>query len=458
MSLRLRLTVLTTLIVMAATVALGVIAYMSAARIQYGTIDRALSSAVVDVRIKGLTEKPRPVPADVYNPVAIAVVDATGTTDVLRTAGFGSDPLPFPVLSSEDLSAARSGPITVEGSPSFRVLAAARNGRGDTVVTATPLTSVQQDLTRLRLLIVVAVLAVTILGALLSWLLIRRALRPVDDMVDAAQAIAEGDIDRRVPEARPGTELGDLAEALNTMIASLTTSLADVRASENRLRVFVSDASHEIRTPLTVIRGYSELLQQSDEPRSDVEQRALARLVEESRRLDALVTQLLTLERSGTVRAEAIVAFDLSENVTEVFGDFLALHPERTVTVTCRPAFIRGSEEAWRQLLANLTQNIARYTPDGSPVQVTCAPEGDSVRLVVDDAGPGIPAPRREEMLQRFTRLDGSRSSESGGTGLGLSIVRTVVEAHGGSVELGESPAGGLRVVITAPSLGTPSP
>jgi two-component system OmpR family sensor kinase len=457
MSLRLRLTVLTTLIVMAATVALGVIAYLSAARIQYATIDRALSSAVVDVRIKGLTDKPRPVPADVYNPVAVAVVDAAGSTDVLRAAGFGSDPLPFPMLSSEDLSAARSGPITVEGSPSYRVLAAARNGRGDTVVTATPLTSVQQDLARLRLLIVVAVVVVTVLGALLSWLLIRRALRPVDDMVDAAQAIAEGDIDRRVPEARTGTELGDLADALNAMIASLTTSLADVRASENRLRTFVSDASHEIRTPLTVIRGYTELLQQSDEPRSELEQRALVRLDEESRRLDALVTQLLTLERSAAVRPDSVVVFDLSESVTAVFGDFQALHPNRSVTVACQPALMHGSEEAWQQLLTNLTQNLARYTPDGTPVQVFCAPEGDLVRLVVDDAGPGIPEARREEMLQRFTRLDDSRSTESGGTGLGLSIVRSVVETHGGSIVLGESPAGGLRLVITAPRLGAPT-
>ena len=457
MSLRLRLTVLTTLIVMAATVALGVIAYLSAARIQYATIDRALSSAVVDVRIKGLTEKPRPVPADVYNPVAVAVVDAAGTTDVLRAAGFGSDPLPFPVLSSEDLSAARSGPITVEGSPSYRVLAAARNGRGDTVVTATPLTSVQQDLDRLRLLIVTGVVAVTVLGALLSWLLIRRALRPVDDMVDAAQAIAEGDIDRRVPDARAGTELGNLADALNAMIASLTTSLADVRASENRLRTFVSDASHEIRTPLTVIRGYTELLQQSDEPRSELEQRALARLDEESQRLDALVTQLLTLERAAALRPDSVVAFDLSESVTAVFGDFQALHPDRSVTVACQPALIRGSEEAWQQLLTNLTQNLARYTPDGTPVQVACAPEGDLVRLVVDDAGPGIPAARREEMLQRFARLDDSRSTESGGAGLGLSIVRSVVEAHEGSIVLGESPAGGLRVAIAVPALAETS-
>jgi two-component system OmpR family sensor kinase len=451
MSLRVRLTVLTSLIVMAASIVLGLVAYETASGIQYQSIDRALAGAIVDVRVKGLTANPRPVPADVYNPIAVAVINAVGATDILRPAGYGADPLPFPTMSSEDVSAARSGPVTIAGEPPYRVLATTRNGRRDTVVTATPLTGVDEDLDRLRSGILLAVAITTVLGAALAWLLVRRSLKPVNDMVDAAQAIAHGDTERRVPAASPGTEMGDLSNALNTMIGSLTTSLAEVRESEVRLRTFVSDASHEIRTPLTVIRGYSELLSHGDQPRSELEQRALSRLTDESLRLESLVTQLLTLERTASTDPGSFPPFDLAAVVEETFADFSALHSDRGITVQSQPVSIHGSEESWQQVVSNLTQNIARYTPEGSSVSVTLESEVEVVTLTVDDAGPGIPVASRDEMLQRFTRLDESRSTESGGAGLGLSIVRTVVESHRGTVVLTDSPLGGLRVRIRIP-------
>ena len=448
MSLRVRLTVLTSLIVLAASIVLGLVAYEAASGIQYQSIDRALAGAIVDVRVKGLAANPRPVPADVYNPVAVAVINAAGATDVLRPAGYGTDPLPFPTMSSEDVGAARSGPVTIAGTPPYRVLATTRNGRRDTVVTATPLTGVDEDLDRLRRAILAGIAITTVLGAALAWLLVRRSLKPVDDMVDAAQGIAHGDVERRVPAASPGTEMGDLSEALNTMIVSLTTSLAEVRESEDRLRMFVSDASHEIRTPLTVIRGYSELLSQGDQPRSELEQRALRRLTDETLRLESLVTQLLALERTASTDPTSLPLFELAAVVEEVFADFTALHPNRSITVQCQPILLHGSEESWRQAVSNLTQNIARYTPDGSPVSVTLRTEGAEVVLTVNDGGPGIPALSRGDMLERFTRLDDSRSTESGGAGLGLSIVRTVAESHRGTVVLTDSPLGGLGVVM----------
>lgn len=455
MSLRARLTVLTMVIVVAASILIAITSYLTVSALQFGSIDRGLASAVADVRIKGLIDRPRPVPADVFNTVAVAVVDSQGAVRVLRPAGLGGDPLSFPRLTADAVSAARSGAVTVAGSPAFRIVASDRNGRGDTVVVATPLGTVDADLARLRRAIVVALAVLVATSAVVTWLLVRRALRPVDAMVAAARAVAAGDLQSRVPTARAGTEMGALGESLNAMISTLGESMAESHDSEERLRAFVSDASHEIRTPLTVIRGYSDLLLQSSDSRSDVEARALERMASESRRLESLVTQLLALARASTEQQDAAVLteVDLAQVFAIAFSDVRTLDPDRPVVVTTGPAIVHGSPEQWAQAAANLCQNVMRYTPAGSPVQVDVRTMGGTVRVCVDDAGPGIPVDRRDDMLERFTRLDPSRSTESGGSGLGLSIVKAVAVAHDGDVALDRSPAGGLRVLITVPAV-----
>ena len=445
-----RITTLTALLVLAASSIIGILAYLTAARIQYDSIDRTLKGAVVEARIKALTTNPRPLPADVYSPFAIATMDATGTIAVLRSAGYGADPLPFPRLTAEQVAAAQGNPITVPGDPAYRVISATPNPRRDTVIAAAPLSSVDENLRTLAVTIMISVIVVTLAGALLAWLLTRRAFRPVEDMIDAAGAIALGDTKRRVPTAAEGTELGELATALNTMIGSLTTSLAEVEASEGRLRSFVSDASHEIRTPLTVIRGYVELLSKQDANRSDLEVRALTRIDVESARLERLVARLLLLQRMTDV--EARVAIDLSMIVREAVGDFAALHPDRIVSLEVDEVSIMGSDEGWTQVIVNLLQNIDRYTPAGADVRVGLHADESACTLVVDDAGPGIPPSQRAEAVARFGRLDASRSPENGGNGLGLSIVKAVVEAHAGELVLEDSPLGGLRVRITVPT------
>jgi len=444
-----RITTLTALLVLASSAIIGVLAYLTAARIQYDSIDGTLKGAVVEARVKSLTTNPRPLPADVFSPFAIATMDAAGRTTVLRSAGYSADPLPFPDLTPEQVAAAQASPITVPGNPAYRISSVTPNPRRGTVIAAAPLTSVEENLRTLATSIIVSVLVVTVLGALLAWLLTRRTFRPVDDMVDAAGAIAAGDTSRRVPSAAEGTELGELAGALNTMIASLTASLAEVEASEVRLRTFVSDASHEIRTPLTVIRGYVELLEKQEADRSELEARALTRIDVESARLERLVSRLLLLQRMADVEQREPV--DLAVIVRDAVGDFAALHPDRPVVMDVDDVEIIGSTEGWTQVIVNLMQNIDRYTPAGSTVHVTLNSDGATCVLDVDDAGPGIAPSNRAEAVARFGRLDASRSPENGGNGLGLSIVVAVVEAHAGHISLVDSPLGGLRVHIAVP-------
>ncbi len=451
MSLRSRITILTALLILFSTAALGAFVYFTASSIQYQTIDNGLSYAVADARVQAMSDRPRPAPADAFIQMAIGRVNRDGSITVLRQAGYSSDPLPFPTLTSAQIAQAQQSAITVPGPITYRVIARQPDPSRALAVAATPLTDVESNLKQLAISIGLGVALVTAIGAIASWAVVRRFFRPVDAMVESATAIALGDTSRRVPTAQPGTELGELSTALNTMIGELTDSITRVEASEVQLRKFVSNASHEIRTPLTVIRGYVELLQNESPEASDLQARALARIATESHRLEGLVTQLLVLEKMDTLAPQTFQVFDLARIVQDFFADLIALNPNRRIAIDLEPCLINGEPDAWRQLVSNLVQNISRHTPADSAVDIHLHQHGGQTILQVDDAGPGIPVAQRAAVLQRFTRLDETPSTSSGGFGLGMSIMGAVVGAHGGWLELLDSPLGGLRVQITIP-------
>lgn len=454
MSLKARLTLLTAGVVLLCSVGLGLVVYSAASAIQYRAIDQALAAAVTQSRVKGLLANPRPIPADVFNPIALAVIDADGSTTVARQAGYISEPLAFPDLASSDISAALESVVEVSGAVDYRVLARSNGGQGRIIVAATPVASVRQDLATLRVQILAGILGCTVLGSVLAWSVVRRSLIPVNDMVSAAEDIAHGDLERRVPTARAGTEMATLGEALNQMMASVTSSLAEVRAGQERMQQFVSDASHEMRTPLTVIRAYCEVLLQDASQQTPTHQRALERLSSQSLRLEGLVTQLLALERASHLDPQSRTAVDVGTVMDEAFSDLVALQPGRPIRIELEPAAVTADLESLRQVAGNLVQNIVRHTPVDSPVALSVRAQAGQVLVIVDDAGPGIPAQRRAEALQRFRRMDDSRSADTGGSGLGLSIVSEIVRAHRGTIELADSPLGGLSVRIALPSEG----
>lgn len=452
MTLRTKITALTALLIFIATALLGVIAFWTTRTIQYDTLDRGLISAARDARTRSLQENPRPLPDDVYLPYAVSLIRPGGNqTELLRPAGYGNAPLEFPVLTREQALSLMNEPTSVTFSPEYRVVTVISGPNRALVVAGTPIDELKAGLARLATLLGIGVLVVTALGSAIAWLFVRRLFRPVDEMVVTAEEIAQGNTHLRVPEAPSGTELGVLSNALNTMIESLTASLTAVEASELRLRGFVSDASHEIRTPLTVIRGYVELLQAQRADASELEVRALDRIESESRRLENLVTQLLLLERIDAGTQITREQFDLAALVREYFGDLTDLGDGRPVTMILATCPLTGSADQWRQVLANIVQNLTRYTPEGSLVHVELTVTPAHAVLTIDDSGPGIPADKRASVTERFTRLDESRSSTTGGFGLGMSIIASVVDAHEGHLELAESPAGGLRIRITAP-------
>lgn len=459
MSLRWRITLLTAALIAISVLLVGVGIYLVAARIQLSTVDRSLSAALTDTRVRALATRSTSAADDEEVAIGIGRVAArTGVLTVLRHAGTTAEQVPFPTLSATDLAAASVGPITVPGEPDQRVFARQARPNGALIVAATPLTALEAERARLTRGIVSSAALVALLGAVAAWLFVRRAFRPMADMVEVTGAVAAGDLTQRVAPAPAGTELGDLASAVNAMIDSLSTSITQVADAQEQLRRFVSDASHEIRTPLTVIRGYAEVLAAADVPRSEVETRALARILAESGRLERLVTQLLALERvearaSVSASADARDVIDLEPIVRDGFTDLDALGG-RPLTIATVPAQVRADSDAWLQVVANLAQNVERHTPAGSPVDVRLSVDGGQVRLTVDDAGPGIPSADRSRVVERFARPAGSVA----GFGLGMSIVAAVVSSTGGTLTLGDSPSGGLRVEITVPGAQTSVP
>ena len=216
--------------------------------------------------------------------------------------------------------------------------------------------------------------------------------------------------------------------------------ISELERLEGLRRDFVSNVSHELKTPLTAIHGYVETLLEPAGMDKKTRKRFLRKIRKQSRRLSALVSDLLTLSRieSSTEQAENLV--DLRSQVGEVLGLLSPAGEERglEMVVDCpgRPVTVRGEEEALRQALSNLVDNAVKYSGVGGRVLVRLRADNGRAVLEVEDEGPGIPAEHLDRIFERFYRVDRARSRELGGTGLGLSIVKNVVQRHGGGVEV----------------------
>lgn len=330
---------------------------------------------------------------------------------------------------------------------------------GTTLTVALPLEGADETAYQVTRTIVVSGVLIILLGAALSWFAVERALRPLRQIEQTAGAIAAGDLSRRVPATNPRTEVGRLSLSLNTMLAQIERAFAAQAASEGRMRRFVSDASHELRTPLATVRGYGELYRMGAIPEAELPA-AMARIESEATRMGGLVTDLLQLARLDEGRRLAREPVDLAVLAHDAVTDLRALDPGRTATllplaegITSPGAMVvLGDENALRQVLSNLTGNVVRHTPAGSPVELAVGHEGGAVVVEVRDHGPGISREHAERVFERFYRLDDSRARSSGGSGLGLAIVAALVAAHGGTARVLPTPGGGTTVRVELPA------
>jgi two-component system OmpR family sensor kinase len=327
-----------------------------------------------------------------------------------------------------------------------------------TLITSLSLNPTNDTLNSLRSVEIFASLAVLLAMGVLVLLVVRRGLRPLRQMAGTADAIASGDLTRRVPEGRSGTEVGRLGSALNEMLGQIEGAFSEKSASEERLRQFVADASHELRTPLTSIRGYAELLSRGGFADEGGRKKALKRIEEEATRMGGLVEDLLLLaelDRGRPLRAEPV---DLHRICADAVGDSNAVpHDHVLELVPSRAVVVLGDDERLAQVAHNLVRNALAHTPPGTTVRVsTGVAFGEGMGYIeVADNGPGIPADEARRVFDRFYQADRSRSG--GGTGLGLAIVRAIAEALGGSAEVvtGSGGAGGATLRVKIPLAAT---
>ena len=344
------------------------------------------------------------------------------------------------------------------GSPTYRVLAASIKPGEGTFIVAIPLTEVAATVHRLVVIEGWVSAFVLLLTAGLALWLVRLGLRPLVGMGETAGAIAEGDLSRRVEPADDRTEVGRLGLALNSMLTQIEAAFDERRASEDRLRRFVSDASHELRTPLTSIRGYSELFRRGADSHPEDLAKTMRRIEEEASRMGVLVDDLLLLARLDQGRPLEREPVDLCRIAADAVDSARAVEPDRPIELDAQgEAFVLGDGSRLRQVLDNLLDNVRVHTPMGSPVRVAVAREGGLVVLSVTDRGPGLEPEVAARAFERFYRGDPARSRTTGGAGLGLSIVSAIVVAHGGEVRVSSSEEGGARFEVRIPVVD-PSP
>jgi two-component system sensor histidine kinase BaeS len=284
---------------------------------------------------------------------------------------------------------------------------------------------------------VVAIGASTVLALLIS----RRLARPLDELARAARHIARGDYGTRVPGSGPEEVVG-LADSFNQMSASL-------EEQERIRREFIVNAAHELRTPLTNLQGYLEALRDGV---LTPDQATYESLWEEADRLVRLARSLDTIAEGGrppTRPKEVDLVPVLAANVDLILPALTArdVRLERRWP-TSLP--VNANRDELSQVLGNLLQNAARYTPPGGEVAVAAAPDGDVALVSVSNTGEAISDGEIPRLFERFYRLEKSRDRARGGAGIGLAIVRQLVEAAGGTVGA-ESANGRNRFWFTVP-------
>lgn len=346
----------------------------------------------------------------------------------------------------------------------YRMQAAVDVQQGRAIVTGLPLAEVQAEGRQLSLIVSVVTLAGLALAGLVAALTVGAALRPLRRVAQTAASVTELPLDRgdvdirvRVPEkdTDAATEVGQVGAALNRLLGHVGTALAVRKASEDKVRQFVGDASHELRTPLASIRGYSELTRRTQPGLPEEVKHSLGRIESEAVRMTSLVEDLLLLARLDSRREIERGEVDLSLTLMEAIGDAHAAGPDHewVLDLPDDPVVVTGDDARLRQVVVNLLANARVHTPPGTTVTASLErASSGTVTIRVADDGPGIDPSVAASLFERFSRGDASRARATGSTGLGLSIVKSVVEAHGGTVRASSEP-GHTVFVVTLPEV-----
>ncbi|MGW0786757.1 ATP-binding protein [Streptomyces sp. NPDC002911] len=344
---------------------------------------------------------------------------------------------------SSDPPGFTNGTATVDGGTADYRLAAVEVTTGQgvtlTVHAGAPLAAEQEAVDTVRTSMLTGLPLMLLVVAGVTWLVTRRALRPVEGIRQELAAItASEDLSRRVPEPDSRDEIARLARTTNETLTVL-------EASVDRQRRFVADASHELRSPIASLRTQLEVGEAHPELLD------VSGAVADTVRLQVLAADLLLLarldagERPGraAVGLAALVREEISQRATD------RIPPDVSVADDSGPLEVAGSRGQLARVVGNLLDNAQRHAERSVAVSVRA--DGGDVLVEVTDDGSGVPEAERDRIFERFVRLDDARSRDDGGAGLGLAIARDVAARHGGTLTVGEGPGGGARFTLRLP-------
>jgi signal transduction histidine kinase len=320
------------------------------------------------------------------------------------------------------------------------------------IIVATEMAQAEDTVADLRRALAYGVPGILALAGLLVWLLVGRALRPVEVIRSQVAAISDMALDRRVAEPPVDDEVGRLAQTMNGMLDRL-------HRSAERQRRFVADASHELRSPLASTRAQLEVALSHPDPA--IWETTGRDLLSENQRMERLVNDLLFLARNEERPAVLAGAapLDLDDIVLSEVGRLRSRGRVPVDISKVTAGRVCGVADHLTRVVRNLVENAERHAASQIRLElrrVSAHGRGAQIQLVVDDDGPGVPREQREHIFDRFIRLDDARSRPEGdyggGSGLGLAICREIVTAHKGRIWADQTPTGGGRFIVQIPA------
>ncbi len=278
-----------------------------------------------------------------------------------------------------------------------------------------------------------AILPSVLIALGLSAVMSRQFVRPLQQMAQAADRVAEGHYEERLPEGETPSDVQDELEQLAVRFNRMTTQLAQVEEMRQQL---IGDIAHELRTPLTVIKGSLEGLRDGV---LDPDTSTYARIYRQADRLDRLVNELQELNRieAGVLELRVVkldVKLLLVDLIQTMAVNFSAQEIDLMLQVPDAPLLVRADADRVEQVMINLLNNALQSTPSGGEVLVFVEKAADKAHISVIDSGVGIAPEHLEKVFARFYRVDGSRSRQAGGSGIGLTVAKKLVEAMGGDI------------------------
>ena len=346
-----------------------------------------------------------------------------------------------------------TAPSSTADGPAFQVRASIL-ADGGVLILAEPIGGVTNTLSQLLLVEVIVTAGALLTAILLGLWLVRLGLRPLVDIEQTANAIADGDLMHRAPRADSPTEVGHLATAFNVMLERIQQTVSELTDSEERLRRFVSDASHELRTPTAAVSAYAQLFNHGIVTRPEELDRVMMGIERESGRMTHLIEDLLLLAKLDQHRPLTSDPVELVGLVLESADTARVVGPHWPIEVTADEVIeIVGDRSALRQVFDNLFSNVHAHTPSGTKTTVSVTRVGAQAVIDVSDDGPGFTSEQAAHLFERFFRVDASPRAKAAGAL--VSVCRSCMQSLLRTTEAsGPLP---VRTVVPASSCGCPS-